>query len=220
MNTSERLGGLAGILFVGLTVIGFIIQGDVPVFTDGPATIKEWFSENGDRYLAGWYLIILGLLFYLGFLASLTATFTRVEAAHPWNWVALLGGIHVLVAAQASVAFDGTLALLEGDVTDDVAKTLSAGDYMAFMLTYFFAGILALAVSVMIVRTRMLWAPLAWFGPLVTIGGVVSVSAPLQHDAEGALTLVGYATLVAFLAWTAGVSCALLLTRQPTSVSR
>lgn len=63
---------------------------------------------------------------------------------------------------------------------------------MTFLLLYPFAGILALAVSLVIMKTGVLWRPLAWFGPLITLGGLVAATAPLNHDAEGALTTVSY----------------------------
>jgi hypothetical protein len=206
-----RLGAACGIVFVTLTVVGGIVQGDVPVYTDGSTAIKQWFAANSDRYLAGALLIALGLLFYLAFLATLVAVLIRVEGpTRPWPWLALLGGVHLLVSVQAHIGFDGTLALLEGDVSDDLARTLSAADYMTFTPLYFFSGVLTLAVSVVIVRARMLWLPLAWLGGLVAVGGVASIFAPLEHDAEGLLTYVGYATLLALLVWVAGVSLALL----------
>jgi hypothetical protein len=210
MNAWARVGGAAGIVFVILTVLGGFVQGDVPVYSDGPVTIKTWFAENSDQYLIGFYLISIGSLFYLWFLATLVSTLSGHENTRPWNMVALLGGVHLLVAAQASLAFDGTMALLEGDLSDDLARTLSAGDYMTFLLAYFFAGILVLAVSVILMRTRLFWAPLAWFGPLITVGGIVAIAAPLEHDAEGALTVVGYGTLITFLAWTLGISFGLI----------
>lgn len=139
------------------------------------------------------------------------AALVRAEEAHgPWPWLALLAGVLVVVAAAVSSAFDPTLALLEGDVSDDLARTLSAVGHMTFLLLYPFAGVLALAVSLTILRTGLLWRPLAWFGPLITLGGLVAPTAALQHDAEGALTTVAYVTLVAFLAWTAGVSTSLM----------
>jgi hypothetical protein len=211
MRTWTRLGGAAGIAFVSLTILGGIVQGDVPVYSEGSTAIKQWFAENNGRYLIGGYCVILGLVFYLAFLATLVAVLSRAEGpARPLSWLALLGGVHLLVAVQASVAFDGTLALLKGDVSDDLARTFSAADYMTFIATYFFAGVLTLATSLVILRARLFWPPLAWLGGLITIGGMVSSTAPLQHDAEGTLTYVGYATLLAFLVWTAGISIALL----------
>lgn len=206
----DVLAGAAGLLFVALTIAGGVVQGDVPVYSDGPAVIKEWFAENSDRYLVGAFLIVLAVFFFLGYLAGLVAGLLRVDGHGLWPLLALLAGALLVVAAQASAAFDPTLALLEGDVSDDVARMLSAADYMSFLLLYPFAGVHALAVSVAIFRTGVLWRPLAWFGPVVTLGGLVAMTAPLQHDAEGALTLVGYVTLFAFLAWTAGVSLSMI----------
>jgi hypothetical protein len=156
----SRIGGAAGLAFVALTVVGGIVQGDVPVYTEGPIKIKEWFAENSDRYLVGGLLIVLGALFFLTFLAALVAALFRAEAAHsPWPWLVLLAGVHLVVALQASTAFDPTLALLKGDVSDDLARTLSAADYMAFLLVYPFAGLLTLAASLSVLNTGVLGRP-------------------------------------------------------------
>jgi hypothetical protein len=206
-----RIGGVAGVAFVVLTIAGGLVQGDVPVYTDSPAVIKEWFADNGDAYLVGGFLIVVGALFYLAFLAVLVAAlFAAEEPRGPWPWLALLAGIGVVVAAQTSSAFDPTLALLEGDVSDDLARGLSAADYLTFLLLYPFAGVLALAASLTIARTGVLWRPLAWFGPPIALGGLVALAAPLQHDAEGTLTTVGYLTLFAFLVWVACVSASMI----------
>jgi hypothetical protein len=59
------------------------------------------------------------------------------------------------------------------------------------------------------VTTGVLWRVLAWFGPLITVGGLVALTAPLEHDAEGKLTTVGYVTLFAFLIWITAVSASM-----------
>lgn len=206
-------GGLAGLGFVALMIAGGVIQGDVPVYSDGPTAIKDWFANNGDKYLIAGCLMALGMIFYLVFLAVLVTSFFKADDVRSaWPWLALLAGVHLVVAVQASVAFDGTLALLEGEVSDDVARALSAGDYMAFLLLYPFAGIQALAISLCIFKTGVLSRALARFGPIVTAGGLIATAAPLEHDAEGALSIVGYGTLFGFLALSAGISLSMIRT--------
>jgi hypothetical protein len=69
-----RYGGAAGIAFVILCVAGFVVQGDVPVFTDGSAQIRAWFADNSSRYLIGYGLIALGLFIYLVYLGRLSGS--------------------------------------------------------------------------------------------------------------------------------------------------
>jgi hypothetical protein len=138
----------------------------------------------------------------------------------PWSLVALLSGVLVFVAVQVSAPFDGTLALLKGDVSDDTARAFSAADYYALSATYPIAGVLTLAASVLILRTGILWPPLARLGMLVTAGGLIAGAAPLERDAEGVLTYAGYVTLLAFFVWTVGVSVALLHMNSPPTGSR
>lgn len=213
LNNRGLIGGIAGIAFVALMVAGGVVQGDVPVYSQEPAVIKDWFVDNSDRYLIGWCFIAVGVIFYLAFLAALISILVEADGTRsPWPWLSLIAGVHLVVAAQASVAFDGTLALLEGDVSDDVARTLSAGDYMTFLLLYPFAGIHTLAVSLSILRTGVLWRALGWFGPLVAVAGLVALAAPFERDAEGVLTTVGYITLFAFLAFSFAVALSMIQT--------
>lgn len=215
-NDNHRLvGGIAGLAFVALVVAGGVAQGDVPVYSEGPTVIKDWFANNGDRWLIAGCLLVLAMIFYVAFLAALvTSLLSADDGRSPWPLLALLAGVHLVVAVQASVAFDGTLALLKGEVSNDVARTLSAGDYMTFLLVYPFAGIQALAVSLCIFKTGVLSRALAWFGPIVAAGGLVAAAAPLEHDPEGVLTVVGYITLFAFLAFAAGVSLSMIRTAR------
>jgi hypothetical protein len=206
-----RLGGCAGIAFVAFTVLGFVVQGDVPVYSDGPSHIREWFAENGDRYLAGYYLILIGVFFYFPFLASFCTLLSRAEGSeHPWARAAFFAGIMVIVAALGSVGFDGTLATLEGDVSDDMARAISAADYYTFTLVALPGAALTLAASIVILRTAVLWRPLAWVGLLITIGGLIGTAAPTERDPEGTLTVVYYASFFALLVWLACVSVAML----------
>lgn len=201
MDRWGRIGGTAGVAFVVLTMAGGFVQGDVPVYSEGPAVIKEWFAANSDRYLVGSFLIVVGALCFLVFLAVLVNMLVRADDTHaPWPWMVLAGGVLVVVPPLVSTGFDPRLALLEGDVSDEVARSLSAGDYMTLLLMYPFAGAMALATSLAIARSDVLWRRLAWFGPFIALGGLVSMAAPLEHDAEGVLTWVGYLTLFAFLA--------------------
>lgn len=210
-----RLGGCAGIAFVAFTAVGFVVQGDVPAYSDGPSHIRAWFAENSDRYLAGYYLILIGSFFYIPFLASFYALLSRAEGSErPWARAAFFAGIMLLVAALGSVGFDGTLATLEGDVSDDTARAISAADYYSFALVTLPGAALALAGSIVIVRTAVVWRPLAWFGLLITIGSLVGMAAPTQRDPDGALTTVNYASFLALLVWLGCIAVAMLVMRD------
>jgi hypothetical protein len=218
-----RYGGAAGIAFVVLCVAGGFVQGDDPVYTDGSAAIKTWFAEHSSRYLIGYCLVALGLFVYLLFLATLVRVLMNVEGG-PLSLVALTSGLLVFVAAQVSAPLDGTLALLEGDVSDELAQVFSAADYYAFSVQSPLSGVLTLATSVVILRNTIWWRPLGWFGLLITAGGIIAGAAPLEQDATGVMTTVGYVTLFAFFAWTIGVSVTLLRSRtgssDPSSAAR
>lgn len=210
-----RFGGAAGIAFVALTLAGGIVQGDVPVYADGATQIKQWFGDNAGRYLVGYYLIALAVLAYLAFLAGFTALLMRAErGAYPSSLFTLIAGVLVPAALIGSASFDGTLALLEGDVSDDVARVLSAADYYAYALVPLMLGLFSLASAVAIARTRVLWAPLAWAGFVIAAGGIAAGAVPIEQDPDGVLYTVGIVTLFAFFVWVLAISAAMLTQRR------
>lgn len=210
-----RIGGVGGLAFVALAVGGFVVQGDVPVYADGPAQIKQWFADNADRYLAGYYLLALAIVAFLPFLAGLTTLLMRAHGGpHPSSLLALIAGVLVPVYATASTSFDGTLALLEGDVSDDVARVLSAADYYAYSVMPLMLGIFSLATSLALSRSRLLWHPLAWVGVLIGVAGIIAGAVPVERNPDGVLYVVGIATLFAFFVWVLALSVAMLRQRD------
>ena len=124
-----RLGGVAGIIFVILVVIGFFaIPTDMPPVYDDPVEdIKAFFVENDTAYQIGDYIGGLGfVVFFLIFLVSLTRVLRSAEGSGGlWSVLALVGGLVALAIAGASSFFWSALALqAAAEGNDAIVSTL------------------------------------------------------------------------------------------------
>ena len=99
-----RWGGISGIVFVVLFVVGFLMTTDTP---DGNASNREWlkyFRDSGNRRM----LVIGALIFavaLLGFLVFLGVLRERLRNASPGGeWVATDDGPVVAMTGQHTVS--------------------------------------------------------------------------------------------------------------------
>lgn len=213
----RQISGAAGLLFVILFVVGLVIQGDVPVYTDGGEDIAAWFADNGDQYLVGEFIIGLGFIFfYFPFLIGLYTALRSAESDPPlMSRVALAGGIGFPVAGLAAGISQTGLALLEGDVSADVASMAAAASFHGFAATGAFTAIIMGAAALVIVRTGVFWAWLGWLGGLLAIAGIVGAATAIENDPEGVLSIIGFIAFIGFGVWILGTSAALLQSRTP-----
>ena len=57
----QRVGGVAGIASVVLSLVPLVLGADEPRFTDSGKDIMAWYVHNGDRWLAG--IFVLGIAY-------------------------------------------------------------------------------------------------------------------------------------------------------------
>src|ERR1700730_1030591 len=99
----ERWGALAGVVFVGLAVIGGFIGGSPPKTSDSAEKIAKYFQDNQGNLKVGSYLTGLALVPLLWFLGTLFGRLRRAEGgAGRVSGIALTGGI-----AAAAIAMVG-----------------------------------------------------------------------------------------------------------------
>jgi hypothetical protein len=81
MQNWARWSPVAGIVFVVLWIITFIITGNSPDSSDSDAKIVSYYAESGHRArdIAGLFLVLAASLFFLWFLASLRARLVQAE---------------------------------------------------------------------------------------------------------------------------------------------
>jgi hypothetical protein len=193
-----RLGGVFGILFIVLFIIGAAFQGEEPPMYDDPVDeIRAFWVDNGSDYLTGDFIIGLAfVLFFLPFVATLSSLLGAAEGEpRIWSRLTFGGGILFLALGATAGIFWTTLAF------GDVAETLSDEELVLLMSldiggSHFVpAGLVAmiLPAAVVMLRTRVL--PL-WLGVLTLIVGVIAAISLLgiaaDDPTDSVLSFVAY----------------------------
>jgi len=182
-----RVGGVAGILGVGLFIAGILIQGNVPMLDDSPATALAWFQQNDTKYLTGDLIIGLGVVLgLLPFFACMYAYLSDAEGSRAaWSRLGLIGALIWVVLGAMSSMFFGALAVVAGDIkNEEIVRLVQGAQFYGFggmnvVLVLFFAG-----SSLAIFRTGAAWAGAAWLGLLGAILSLLSAAAPLAGQSS------------------------------------
>src|SRR3990170_348935 len=191
-NNWWRVGGIAGILYLVLFIAGIGVQGEVPQFDKPVDEIRDWFTDNGEQYLAGSYMVGLAfMLFFLPFLASLRGLLAAAEGgAAVWSRVAFAGGLLFLIFGATASLFWGALAYSFGVVENGDEGTVLT---LMYLDSYGFATAplafvpFLLGSSLVILRTGVLWRWLALIGLAAAVFAIIGGASPLDADPEGAL---------------------------------
>ena len=211
-----RVGGVMGILFLVLFIVGASVQGESVAFDDPVDEIREWFADNGEEHLVGNYLIGLALvLFFLPFLSSLRGLLARVEGEPAvWSWVAFSGGLVLMLIGFVASLFRGTLAYAFG-VADggdpETIRTLMYLDHVGFASLPLGFVPFVLGSSLVIARTAVLWRWLALLGLLVVVLSIIAGASSLTSDPDGALGGIGFISFPGSALWILILSVAMIL---------
>lgn len=197
-----KSGGFSGIVFVVLFVIGFILQIDGPMVDDPAAEIKQYFIDDGTKYLLGDILIGIGFVFF--FLTYVWALSAFMGAAEPagQNWARLIlvyGAIATAVGFAFSM-FNAALAYGAAEVADEnTVKALFSAGHVGLMLgpPLLTAG-LTLTIGIGVLRHGMFPKWLGWLSIVIAVLATISVFGLLMEDPENVLSLLG---ALAFLLW-------------------
>jgi hypothetical protein len=212
-----RVGGILGIGWIILFIVGgFIIQGDAPSRDDSIEEIREYWTEDGETYLLGDYLIALGFtVFFLPYLIILRRVLGSVA-----GWpellarIALFGGVIAIIWGGVAGFFWGTLALSTADnpeIDDSALRLMMEIDVYAFAGLVFPLSIFLGAAGLSIALSGVMWR---WLGIVAVIAaalGLVSGAWPIDGDEEGALASVGIAAFLGSLLFVLISSIALLM---------
>lgn len=127
---SPRFAPLAGIVFVVLLILAFVvIEGETPDIDDSAQKITSFYHDDQGKHLAAVVLVALSTIFLTVFAVSLRE-FLRVPGQSDfWPTVALVGG--AVAVAGFLVAAGIHLALIDGgdkNISPDAMVALNAID--------------------------------------------------------------------------------------------
>lgn len=204
---SQRAGGIAGIVFAVLIAIDvFAFFG--PSFTDPIADIREYFVDDANLILA--IALVETLLFafvFLFFAACLRDTLAWSESI-PTEFPRLTFAGAIIAAALGGAASVPWMAVAFSDaaIGDDLLQFVMYMDAMAYGLIIGFAfALMALASSIVILRTNVLARWLGWLGVASAVLLITGSLWVLDGNEEGALAIIGFAGFAAWLLWALGV---------------
>ncbi len=214
-----RVGGVAGILFLIMFIVGISVQGESPTIDDPVGEIRAWFADNGKQYVAGDYLIGLAFaLFFLPFLSSLRGLLAAAEGgAAVWSRVAFVGGLLFLIFGAVSSFFGVTLAYGFGVVEngdEGTIKTLMYLNQVAFNTGALFIVPLMLGASLVTLRTGVLWRWLPLLALVAIVFAAIFGANSLSSDPEGALGGIGFIAVLAAALWILLTSINMVLKRE------
>lgn len=196
----QKWGAIAGIEFVVLVLIGAFIGGTPPKLTDSAEKITKYYSDNQDALKVGNILAGLSLIAFLWFLGTL---FQRLRAAEGGTGrvagIALTGGVVVTAIAAVGYAINAFGVVYPGQGDGSFRISTIVFGYLGFP-----AAALVLGTSIVVMRTKVLPAWVAWLGGINAIlwivGGVVVAS---TEDAWG---YIGFAAFLSLALWIVVVS--------------
>ena len=191
-----RLVPLAGVLFVVLTIVSFVIAGEPPDADDSVREVIEYYDDHEAATMVGSVLEALAAVALLFFAASLRRAIRRREdGAGVLSVVALGGGI----VAAAGIGTDAAIRFALADVATDI-EPAAAQALNALWSDFFFPqamgiGALVLATGFAGLRMRVIPTWLAWVSFLIFI--VLFTPAGFIAFLVGALWIV----VVSVLLW-------------------
>jgi hypothetical protein len=99
----NRWGAIAGLGFVVLFVVGFVLSGDTPEYDASNREWRRWFVDDGNRNLqvVSMFLMVLSAFALIGFLAVLTR---RLRVTNRPELVNTAIGAGLVLAAMIVVA--------------------------------------------------------------------------------------------------------------------
>lgn len=194
----ERLGALAGIVFVALTLTGALLAGSPPDLDASGDKIVKFFTDKDKQLLVGAYLNGLAVPFLLWFAVTLRARLAAAPAGATFAGVAVAGAVATVPVALAAFAFSavGALRADEGLDPDTMRAFYLLYSVLGTGAVAFGASTFTIGVALASLRAGVFPLWLRWISLLVGVGWLV----PGLAVASDANWLIGGA-LLAFLAW-------------------
>jgi hypothetical protein len=203
----ERWAGVAGIVFVVLYVVGFVIGGEPP---DTDADLVAHYSDSGERAkeMAAFFLIATAALAFVLFASGLRARLVGTDVPRTLAAIAWAGGIAYATLALAGNAISRATAAAAGDelftLEPNAQRLFETAGFLLFVSAAFAAMLLVGAVAVGALRYAVLPRWLGW----TSVGAAVLLP-----------TAIGFIGFLVLFAWALAAGVALAARRSVTASS-
>jgi magnesium-transporting ATPase (P-type) len=169
----ERWAGVAGIAFVVLYVVGFVVGGEPP---DTDDAIVARYADSGERALelTAFFLIAAAALAFVLFVSGARALLARSEGQQrTLAALAYAGGVVCAALVLVGNAVSRTTAVASDDefftLDPDTQRMFESAGFLLFVSAAFAAIVLVAAVSVGALRYGFLPRWLGWAGVVVAV---------------------------------------------------
>ena len=211
-----RISGVAGLLFVALSLTAAAMNVQPPAYNQPPAAFVAWLAEHNAQFRTGHLIAgIAFLLFYFPFFAGLCEKLREAEGTPAiWSRVAWAGAIMSPAAGTTSGSFIIGASLLGGRASADTAVFGAAGAFYAYVISGALAGIVLLGAAVVILRTGVFHRWLGWTALGIGLAAVAGSGAIVENDPAGLFASLNALAWLAYFVWIGALSVALILTRR------
>jgi hypothetical protein len=177
-----RWAALGGIAYVVFFVVGFLVgHAGQPDTSSAPAKLIHYYSSSSHRSKAGlgWFLIILGVFFFLWFLAALRQAVRRLVGDGLLTAATTIGGAVYAAMTLAAFSIDTAIKTMSDDTyhhtvypglihaADDIAYALHSGGGVG-------AAVMMIAASLAALGSPSVPRWFAWLGVIAGISAIVS----------------------------------------------
>jgi hypothetical protein len=202
----ERWSTASGIVFVFLAVLAYLFAPGLPQVNDSDVEVLDWFADNQSRLR--WQVFFFGLatIFFLWFFATLAGQLRRAAGTPAGRLPAV---IVASAGASAALYMVGTASFgALARMPSDGQRALFELGNMVFAVNEFVALTLVAAVSLAVLRTRLLPDWIAWAGAVFVVLALVDAAGRTIGDsaAFGPGGVFGILAFLVFLAWTLAAS--------------
>jgi hypothetical protein len=180
----ERWAGLGGIAYVVLFVIGAILtySAGQPDRSAAPDELVSYYgdTDNHGKINVGWLLVVLGLFFFLVFLAGLRQAVARLDGNGFLTALTTVGGAVYAALALAAISLNAAIKTMSDDTFQDTVypELIYAADDAAYVFHSaggIGAGAMMIAASLAALRARALPAWAGWVGVALGVLGLFSI---------------------------------------------
>jgi hypothetical protein len=179
-RTLENWAGLGAVAYVLLFTGGLLLASlGQPDTSDPPAKLISYFSDSGhrDKIYYGWLIVVIGVFFFIWFVAALRQALRRIDPDGLLTNVATAGGIVYAALTLAGFSLETAIKTMSDDTfrhqvypglihaADDAGYVMHSGGDV---------GLAALIVATSLAAWRAARIP-AWAGWIGVISGILAV---------------------------------------------
>lgn len=209
--TTRRLTGAAGIGFVALFVVAYLLAGSLPTDDSSGQAILSYVSGNHTRVLASMYVLGLALAIGLCFLTGRRRLLVPADSGlEVLGTLGLVGGVVWVTLTYVAGVFPLALAFRPGGVDPAVARLLWDAFDLAAGATGFATAVNVVPFAVLILVTGRLPRWLGWAGLVVAAAHLVGGGSFMRSGPLSPAVMGGFIAPALYFLWTLGVSAPLV----------